>query len=213
MSSKIKPTDQCALAEAAERAAQAELHRIGIAREQRKDAFDDSQDYRNGYIQFSTEIVEPTVDALTGTMRRMSRLYPKQPVVLEFNTPGGSIIDGFRLMDEVERFKRDGTPVTIRVRGQACSMGTVILQSATTREIGPNSLLMLHRASFAAKGTTAEVEDAVEEGKMLESQIYKVLSRRTGKSESWWKKKLGARKDVWWTAEEALRDGLVDAIV
>lgn len=202
----------CNNAEAAFHDSEAKLRTVQLERELEKDTFDRSQDYRNGYIVFSAGIDEDSQGMLCGTLRRLARMYPKKPITIELNSPGGSIIHTFAIIDQIEQMKKDGIKVTMAVRGHAASGGGVLLQAASKRIIGPNSFIMLHRANFQAAGDAAQVEDTVEEVKKYEQQMYTIIAKRSGKSVDFWKKKLGGRKDVWWGAEEALKDGLVDEI-
>lgn len=189
-----------------------ESKEIDLSEAKDKRAFDQSQDYRHGHITFSSEINDQGALALATTLRRMTRMRPKKPIRIDLNSPGGSITEGFALLDVIAEVEASGCPVTIAVRGQACSMATVLLQAPSKRLVGANSFVMLHRASFRAGGTSDQVEDAVEEARMFEHRIYEVIANRSGKSATWWKKKLGNRKDLWFTAKEAVECGLADAI-
>lgn len=189
-----------------------QLRNIDLAREKKKDEFDESQDYRNGHITFAATIDDETSLQLNATLRRLARMYPKQPITIELNSPGGSIIHTFAIIDQIAELQASGIKVTMAVRGHAASGAGVMLQAASKRIIGPNSFVMLHRASFQTAGSADQVEDTVNEVKKYEAQMYKIIAKRSGKTQEWWKKKLGERKDVWWDADEALKDGLVDAI-
>lgn len=211
---KIDPTLQENYeAEARKFAAEAAREELNLARDKEKDAFDQSQDYRHGVISFAAEVSDDTVLQLSSTIRRMARMRPGKPIEILLNSPGGSIIDGFQAVDDIRYVsEKMGCKITMTVRGQACSMAAVLLQAADVRQIGANAHIMLHRASFQAKGSAAEVEDALEETKMLEQAIYNLLSKRSGKTAAWWRKKLDQRKDIWWNAQDAVDVGLVDCI-
>jgi len=213
------PSDFLAYAQASQAEADAELsgiraqlEKIILARDKKKDLFDEASDYRNGVITFEAEMTEDTISSLASSIRRLVRMRPGKPITVYLTTPGGNIFEGFGLLDSMEEAKALGCPVTIKVRGNACSMGAVVLQGAAHRVVGLNSYLMLHRASFGVQGNAAEVEDELETTKMLEARIYAILARSTGKPAAWWKKRLGNRKDAWFGAEEALELGLVDEI-
>ena len=190
---------------------QADLNRQEFQHKQLQVEFEASTDYRHGVIAFADEISGHTVTVLTATLRRMVRLRPKQPIRIDFNCNGGAINHGFHLIDDLTVIGKE-CPVTIAVRGQAASMGAVILQAAKTRLVGPHSYVMLHRASFGVQGSADDVEDSIEEVKMFEQRIYEIVAKRSGKSVDFWKKQLAKRKDVWYTAEEAVKIGLADAI-
>jgi ATP-dependent protease ClpP protease subunit len=65
--------------------------------------------------------------------------------VLEINTPGGSVPDGFELSKRIE----DATiPITCVVDGDAASMGFYILQSCPERLMTKRSTLMAHEPAL-----------------------------------------------------------------
>lgn len=63
------------------------------------------------------------------------------PLTVFLTTNGGSVVDGLGIYDLLTNA---GCPVTIAVVGYAFSMGSVILQAATTRVLMPNSYIMAH---------------------------------------------------------------------
>jgi len=191
---------------------QRELLEIQLKASIEKAALENAYDWKHGYVNFAEEIDAQSVLQLAGQLRKMSRLFPNMPFIIELNSPGGSIIDGFQLFDEIIRLRNEGHVVTIRVRGEAASMAAVILQAADKREIGPSAFIMIHRAAFGAKGKTFEVEDQVEVTKMLENRIYEILAERSGKEVKFWRDLLLSRKDLWYTAQESVSAGLVDRI-
>ena len=218
MSSKDKPPDKYDQSAIERNTTEADLNRkmillrdLELNQEQEKDTFEKSQDYKNGVIVFAAEISTDTVLHLSATLRRMVRLYPKRPIRIEFNSPGGTINGGFHLIDDVVFLGKE-CPITIAVRGQAASMGCVVLQAAQHRLVGPHAYLMLHRASFGAEGSTDQVEDSVKEVQMYEQRIYEIIAKRSGKTVEFWKKQLGKRRDVWYSADEAVKIGLADKV-
>lgn len=210
--------DELAAAQKAEASATAYLRGVEtdlakqeLANLERQTAEEATRNYRHGMITFTGAIGLESASEISHSLQRLARTGEHKSITLVIDSPGGEIVSGLHLVDDILAITKT-LPVTIQVRGQAASMACVLLQAGTRRVIGPNSFLMLHRASFEAVGAAYEVEDSVEQTRMLEEQIYRILAKRTGKPAAWWKRKLAKRKDVWWTAEEALADGLVDAI-
>lgn len=170
-------------------------------------------DFREGYFEFTTEVSGPSVDMLLSQLRRFTRAYPKKPITIEMDSPGGSIIDGFRLYDELRRIAKDGGHhLTIRVRGMAASMAVPLLQAADSREVGPSAWVMIHRAAFGAIGKAYEVEDQVEFVKRIEGKIVDILCSRSDKPRKFFEDLLKKRKDIWYSAEEAVEIGLADKV-
>lgn len=172
-----------------------------------------SNDFNNGYFRFDCEVDDVSVDLYCASLRRFSRMFPKQPITIELNSGGGSIIDGFAMFDELLRLRKEGHHITIRVRGNAASMACVLLQAADRREMGGNAFLMIHRASFGAMGSAYEVEDSLDFVKKLEGRIVDIFSERSGKGKKLFTDFFKQRKDLWFDAKEALDNGLVDAVV
>ncbi len=170
-------------------------------------------DFGNGYFEFDDDVSGQSVNTLLTNLRVYSRMYPGRDITIEMNTPGGSIIDGFRLYDELLRFKAGGHHLTIRVRGMAASMGSVLLQAADVREIGPSAFVMIHRAAFGTAGKAYEVEDEVEFIRMLESRFVDIFVGRSGKARETFTGFFGQRKDIWLSAERSVELGLADKIV
>lgn len=199
-----------------------ELAKIGVETEIRKLDRDSKQeakklreagDFRAGYFTFIDKVDSHSVGSLLSSIRKYSRLNPNTEITIEMLSPGGSIIDGFRLCDELESIKRQGGHhLTIKVRGQAASMAAPILQCADRRIIGPSAFLMLHRASYGAGGEAYKVEDQAEFVKMLEARIVTILADRSDRPESVFTELLSQRKDIWFTAEEAVAQGLADEV-
>lgn len=170
-----------------------------------------SVDVLHGHITFCEDVTQEGVLTLTQHLRRMDRMMPEEEFTLELNSPGGEVVASLHLFDNLVALKRKHR-LTVVVRGEACSMAGVLLQAGTHRVIGKHAHIMLHRASFGAAGSADQVEDAVEQTKMFESAIYSILAERSGKSVAAWKTILGKRKDVWFSAADAIKHGLADEI-
>lgn len=192
---------------------QAKREKIGLECDQINKATTDSSDFLNGVLTLGGEIDQEYAYSFTSALRSFSRRNKQgEPLLIVLNSPGGEIISGLHIIDEIERLKHEGHHVTIRVRGQAASMAAVVLQSATTRQVGPNSFLMFHRAAFGSIGKTFEVEDSLETTKMFERQLVKIMADKSGQTVEWFKELFDKRKDVWWDSEEAVFFGLADDI-
>lgn len=193
----------------------AELNAIEVERAQLLLDVEAAADFQHGYFAFNVPVTDQSSAIFANFVRKFNRAYGSEnPITIELCSPGGSIIAGFAVIDTILWARAQGHEVTVRVRGEAASMAAVILQAGTKRECGPNSWIMLHRAGFGAEGKVFEIEDEVNTTKRLEQNIYKLLAERTGKTPKYWEKQiLGVRKDVWYSAEEALNAKLIDAIV
>ena len=73
----------------------------------------------------------------------------EKPINIIMNNPGGDVIHGMGIYDAVSNCKNH---VTVKVVGHAMSMGSIILQSADTRIMTKNSLIMIHYGGAGGGG-------------------------------------------------------------
>lgn len=131
-------------------------------------------------------------------------------VSLHVHSYGGSVIEGSVICNAI---KNNPVPVDIYVDGIAASMAAIILQSADRRCMAENAFLMIHAPSGGdvGRGTAGDLEKAAKTLKEIEDVFVKTLVSRTGKSEECVQKWMEG--DNWFSAKEALNEGLIDEIV
>ena len=161
---------------------------------------------------FWGHVNESTVSQSIYDLDCWSRQAPKSDITLLFNSPGGNVIDGFALYDFIQHLKGLGHTITIKVYGQAASMGGVLLQAGDIRVMGANSLLMIHEISFSMLGVKlTQAEDQTAFAKRLWLRLVDILAERsTDSKQSILKKTL--YKEWWLNADEALKHGFIDRI-
>ncbi len=135
---------------------------------------------------------------------------PEKDIYLYINSPGGSVTAGLAIYDTMQFIKNDVSTICI---GQAASMGAVLLAAGTKgkRFILPNSRVMIHQPLGGAQGKASDVEVYTKELLRIKDIIFKILQKHTGQPLS--KIKKDSDKDLFLTAEESLKYGLVDKIM
>ena len=139
----------------------------------------------------------------------------KAPITLYMNTAGGNVTDGLALHDAILDVVSQGREVTIVVQGMAYSMGSVVLQAASPgrRLCFPHSWIMIHEpAKWAGWQSTTAAAQHLERLKQMQSQIYRILSARSGKPLRQIIRDT-KRNDFYLDALKALEYGLVDRIL
>ncbi len=133
-------------------------------------------------------------------------------LVIEFNTPGGSVDDGFRLAKAIEA---SPIPVHCIVDGEAASMGFYLLQSCTTRTMTDRSSLMAHEPAIGVGsfyGQKVKWQNIFERLRVMSSSLNHHMAKRLNISFEEFQKRVD-NKDWWMTSEEALAVKAVDAVV
>jgi ATP-dependent Clp protease protease subunit len=107
-----------------------------------------------------------------------------KPITLYINSAGGNVTDGLAIHDAVRHLVSVGVEITIVVQGMAYSMGSIVLQAASPgrRLAFPHSWIMIHEpAKWAGWQSTTAAAQHLDRLKQMQSQIYRILSERSGK--------------------------------
>jgi ATP-dependent Clp endopeptidase proteolytic subunit ClpP len=158
-----------------------------------------------GAVQETT--VKPSIDRLV----RWHRLEPKCDITIIFDSPGGGIIEGFALFDQIIWLRNNGHKVTTIGQGMAASMAGVLLQAGDVRIMSPQASLLIHEASFMTGGSFGQVEDQVKFVKKLQERILDIFADRSKLSKTQIRKRW-TRTNWWLDANEALELGFVDDV-
>lgn len=128
------------------------------------------------------------------------------------NSPGGSVTDGFAIVDTMNYIKCDVSTISI---GQSGSTGSLLLAAGAKgkRFALPNSEILIHQPSIwgGLQGQATDIKihsDWLEKTKEKLNEIY---SRLTGQTID--KVRADMERDYYMTAEEAKNYGLVDKIL
>lgn len=197
--------------------AMAHIEELQLASAQRKEATYQAGDFENRVYRFNEGVRKEAVDRCIDRLNTWSRLSPGCSITIYLNSPGGDVISGMALFDEISRIGKTHDITTVS-SGYAASMAGVLLQAGTNRVMARESWLLLHQGSMMIGGSMGEVEDFFEWGKKIGKRIVDIFYERSQASEA--PKKLSKkqietrmeRKDWWIPSEEALEYGLCDEI-
>lgn len=135
---------------------------------------------------------------------------PKAPVKLYINSPGGSVYAGYGIYDTMNYISND---VYTMCCGMAASMAAVLLSSgAKGKRLGlPHSRVMIHQPMGGSEGQASDMEITMKEMIRIKKELYDILAINTGKTV----KKIteDADRDYWMKGEEAVKYGMIDAIL
>lgn len=133
-------------------------------------------------------------------------------IVLEIDTPGGEVAEGFTIVKAIEETR---VPIVCVVDGQADSMGFYITQSCSVRVMTARSRLMTHEPSMGAEvsGHPIQWRNAFEHLKALADAMAVYESARMKISLEEFKKRIADGTDWWMGSVEAKSVGAVDCVV
>ena len=135
---------------------------------------------------------------------------PDKEISFYINSPGGVVTSGLAILDTMNYIK---CPVSTVCMGQACSMGSLLL---TCGEKGrrfalPNARVMIHQPSGGFQGQATDMEIHVKEILAIKKRLNQIYVEQTGKPLPEIEEAM--ERDNFMTAEEALKFGLIDAVV
>lgn len=129
-------------------------------------------------------------------------------IIVEINSPGGDIEAGLMMIDTMDLCK---SVIITRATGQAASMGSMLLACGKRREALPSASIMVHQGTFSFRVRAEELDNETAECRRVEDLCWAMLDQRTHKDSGYWKKLCGG-KNLYLTADQALRENLIDSI-
>ena len=137
-----------------------------------------------------------------------------QPIDFIISSHGGLAADMFSVYDVI-RDLRDRTPIHTKGLGKVMSAGVLLLASGTKgeRRIGKYCRVMIHGVMAGQHGYLADVENEFKETRAIQKMYVKALSDETNMSETYVRKLMNRKTNVYLDAEEAVKLGIADIIL
>ena len=174
------------------------------------------QDMLDGILTVQGVLGDGYSVALSRELREIIRMRGKAPLKVLLFSGGGGVYPAFYIYDTLRNYSQNFGPVTVVTSGIAASAAAaIVLQAGDDRQITPRGRLMLHEVGQWFMHDTAiaasAAEDSNREMRTLQTSVCEVLGERTHHTASFWQDVI-ARKEMWYSAEQALELGLVDKI-
>lgn len=136
---------------------------------------------------------------------------PQNNIVVEINSPGGSVFDGLAIYNVLRGAAQAGKTVTTKCVALAASIASIIFMAGTKRQIADNAFVMVHNPWTMAAGNAEELRGTADLLDKIGESLVSTYVARTGLSDDEVRALLST--DTWMSAEEALAKGFVDEII
>ncbi len=161
-------------------------------------------------VMLSGPIDDAVANSVIAQLLFLDAQDPDKDIYLYINSPGGSVSAGLAIFDTMNFINADVQTIVI---GMAASMGAFLIAAGEKgkRYALPNAEVMIHQPLGGAQGQATEIEIAARHILKTRDTLNKILAERTGQT-----LKVIARdtdRDNYMSAEEAVKYGLVDAIM
>lgn len=162
-------------------------------------------------VMLSGPIDDAVANSVIAQLLFLDAQDPDKDIYLYINSPGGSVSAGLAIFDTMNFINADVQTIVIGMA--AASMGAFLLAAGEKgkRYALPNAEVMIHQPLGGAQGQATEIEIAAKHILKTRDTLNKILAERTGQT-----LKVIARdtdRDNYMSAEEAVKYGLVDAIM
>lgn len=136
-------------------------------------------------------------------------------IAMMVSTHGGTASDMFSILDVMDMVKERTCDIETFGIGKVMSAGVPILAAGTKgrRKVGRNCRIMLHNVMAGTGGTIFSMENELEEIKWVQDRYIETLAANSKLTPAKIKKLLKAQRDVYISAEEAIKMGIADEII
>lgn len=131
---------------------------------------------------------------------------------LRINSPGGEVWDAMAIANLLRRHK---ARIVAHVDGIAASAASVIAVTCDEVVMGVGSQMMIHDAWMVTIGDAASLAAAAEQLDKDSLALAGLYAKKAGGTAEEWRAAMtaGARRETWYSAEEAVAAGLADRVV
>ena len=161
-------------------------------------------------IFLGEEVNEVTASLVVAQLLFLESEDPTKDINLYINSPGGSVTAGMAIYDTMNYIKCDVSTVCM---GMAASMGAFLLAGGAKgkRFALPNAEVMIHQPSGGTQGQATEIRIVAEQILRTKKKLNEILAANTGQPLEVIER--DTERDNYMTAEEAVKYGLVDAVI
>jgi ATP-dependent Clp protease protease subunit len=161
-------------------------------------------------IYIGTEIDDGVANVVIAQLLHLESEAPASPIDLYLNSPGGSVTAMLAVYDTMQYVS---APIATICVGQAASSAAVLLAGgeAGRRLLLPHARVVLHQPSGGGQGALPDLAVQAKEIVRLRAEMEQILSRHTGQTVERLRADTG--RDLVLNAEEAVRYGIVDAVL
>lgn len=161
-------------------------------------------------IFLGTDVNEHTANLIVAQLLFLANEDSKKDINFYINSPGGSVYDALAIYDTMQYVKPDIQTVGIGVQASAAAF---LLSSGTRgkRSLLQNSSVMIHQPSSGTRGKVTDQEIDLREALRVKKLLQQIMAKNTGQKLETIHKDM--ERDLWMTAHEAKKYGLIDKII
>jgi ATP-dependent protease ClpP protease subunit len=130
---------------------------------------------------------------------------------IEIHSPGGSVLDGYKLYHAILELRDRGVYVTVTINSLAASMASVIAMAADKIRMVKGGRMMIHEASQVVAGNAEDLAKAAKLLDEISGEIADIYATRTGAKPEEMRELM--KNETWMGADEAMNRKFIDEVV
>jgi ATP-dependent protease ClpP protease subunit len=130
---------------------------------------------------------------------------------IEIHSPGGSVLDGYKLYHALLDLRGRGVYVTATINSLAASMASVIAMAADKIRMVKGGRMMIHEASQVLAGNAEDFARAAKLLDEISGEIADIYAGRTGSKPDEMRELM--KKETWMGADEAMTRKFIDEVL
>jgi ATP-dependent Clp protease protease subunit len=140
---------------------------------------------------------------------------PDRDIRMIISTYGGEVLEMFGIIDLMNMAKSSDIDIETIGLGKVMSAGVAILAAGTKgrRKVSRNCRLMLHQASAGTMGSVFNMENELEEVKVLQEMYVRCVAENSNLSVRKIKKMFSSNSNHYISAEQAVEYGIADEVI
>lgn len=150
---------------------------------------------------------DSTIVTSGSIVERLSEYPDAERIDLFINSPGGDVFEGLAIYNTL---KDHPAPVHVSVRGLAASAASYIAMAGDHIQMGAGTFMMIHNAWTWMGGNAQELRKQAALLDKIDSSIAGLYAKRSGRDIKQFEKAMAA--ETWYTAEDAVTNGLADRV-
>lgn len=155
-----------------------------------------------------SDFTQRSVELAVRCLHRLVAEGPNKPIELHMNSAGGDPYAMLRLYDEILSCS---CQIKFFGGGIIQSSATWIMAACDERYLYPNTTVMVHDGNEGVEATHTDAQIAMAEAKRLQDMLYDIYAANSRMPRAFWEEV--CQRDLYLTAEEAIKLGLADKIV
>ena len=166
---------------------------------------------RERIVFLGTQVDQESANRICAELLLLEAEDPTKDISLYINSPGGSVTDGLAIYDTMQYVACDVRTICI---GMAASMGQFLLCAGAEgkRFSLPHSRILMHQPSMGGmQGQASDIAIQAEQIVYMKGMLAERIAHHTGQTVE--RITADSDRDRWFTAQEALSYGFIDAVI